>query len=268
MKIITGHQPVYLPWLGLFHKIALADVFVFMDDVQYLKEDWNNRNRIKDSHGSIWLTVPVRLKDSKSHTLKDILIDWETHGSTKHHWQQKHWRSIQSCYGKAAYWDDYSPFFEELYLGKTWKWLSELNEHILRHLLDMLGIKTEFIVASEYGFEGYKSDLVLDHCLKLEADAVVLGTLGRDYVEEDGFLKKNISLYYQDYQHLRYPQRFGEFESHMSIIDLLFNCGSGSKRILLSGNVSKSQLLEALTSFDGAKVLDLAPDAEEVHGNG
>ncbi len=75
MKIVSGHQPVYLPWLGLIHKAALSDVFVFMDDVQYLEQDWNNRNRIKTPQGKpIWLTVPVDLKNSPSRIIKDIRI--------------------------------------------------------------------------------------------------------------------------------------------------------------------------------------------------
>ena len=61
--ILTAHQPVYLPWLGLFHKIALSDAFVWFDDVQYQKRDWNNRNKIKTNSGPAWLTVPVHNKD-------------------------------------------------------------------------------------------------------------------------------------------------------------------------------------------------------------
>ena len=153
MRIITGHQPIYLPWLGLFHKISLADKFVFMDDVQYLAQDWNNRNRIKGTHGAFWLIVPVRLKAASSRLLKDIPIAWEDWDSKKH-WQKIHWRSLQSAYGGTPYWDTYAPFFEELYTRKPWKWLAELNERILCYLLEVLDIQVEFIRASSYGFQG------------------------------------------------------------------------------------------------------------------
>lgn len=256
MRIITGHQPVYLPWLGLFHKISLADVFVFMDDVQYLEQDWNNRNRIKDTHGAFWLTVPIRLKASSSKLLKDILIDWEGWESSKHHWQRKHWRSIQTCYGGARYWDAYAPFFEELYTKEPWKWLVDLNEHVLHYLLDLLDIEVEFIRSSSYGFAGYKSDLVLDHCRKLDADLCVLGMLGRDYTKEEDFLREGISIYYQDYKHPRYEQRFDDFISHLSVMDLLFNCGPGSGEILLSGNVSKTDLVNVDSQQDETGVIE------------
>ena len=256
MRIITGHQPVYLPWLGLFHKISLADVFVFMDDVQYLEQDWNNRNRIKNSHGAFWLTVPVRLKASPSKQLKDILIDWEGWGTSKHHWQRKHWRSLQMCYRGSPYWDTYAPFFEKLYTKKPWKWLVDVNEHVLHYLLDVLNIEVEFIRASSYGFEGDKSDLVLDHCCKLDANLCVLGMHGKDYLIEEDFINEGVSIYYQDYEHPRYEQRFGEFISHLSVVDLLFNCGPASRGILLSGNVSKADLVNAVNQQDGAGVIE------------
>jgi predicted TIM-barrel fold metal-dependent hydrolase len=237
----AGHQPVYLPWLGLFHKIALADVFIFMDDVQYLEQDWNNRNRVKGPQGAFWLTVPVRLKDSPSKLLKDIRIASDGWGSKKH-WQRLHWRSLQTCYSGALYWETYAPFFEELYTRKPWEWLVDVNKRMLHYLLDALGIEVEFVRASEYGFEGEKSDLVLDHCRKLEADVCVLGMHGRDYLVEEDFFKAGVSIYYQDYQHPRYNQRFGDFISHLTVVDLLFNCGPESRSVLLSGNVSPSAL--------------------------
>lgn len=244
MKIITGHQPVYLPWLGLFHKIALADAFVFMDDVQYLEQDWNNRNRIKGPQGPFWLTVPVRLRASASRQLKDVALVADGWGS-QGHWQAAHWRSLQSCYGKAHYWDLYAPFFEQLYTARPWHWLAELNEVILHYCLDTLSIRTEFIRASAAGFTGHKSDLVLDHCRRLGADVCVLGTLGRDYICTEDFHAAGVALYFQDYQHPTYPQRFGAFCPRLSVVDLLFNCGPRSRDILLGGNVTREDITAA-----------------------
>ncbi len=255
MRVITGHQPVYLPWLGLFHKISLADVFIFMDDVRYLEQDWNNRNKIKGQHGSFWLTVPVKLKNSGSLLLKDIVVDSGGWGG-KRHWQIRHWKSIQSCYAKTPYWEEYAPFFEKLYTKRPWKWLSELNEAVLQYLLRILGVEVEIVKASEYGFQGYKSGMVLDHCRKLDANLCVLGTLGRDYIKEEDFLRQGISIYYQDYKHPSYEQRFGEFLSHLSVVDLLFNCGPASGEILLSGNVSKADLTDADSELGGAGVIE------------
>ena len=146
-RIVTGHQPVYLPWLGLFHKISLADIFIFMDDVQYLAQDWNNRNKIKTPHNWMYLTVPVSVKKSKSLLLKDILIDNSKKG-TKDDWQVQHWKAINSNYKRAPYFNDYQQFFYDMYIKKRWEKLVEINEYQLRYFLKILGIEADFYRAS------------------------------------------------------------------------------------------------------------------------
>lgn len=257
MRIVTGHQPVYLPWLGLFHKIALADAFVFMDDVQYLEKDWNNRNRIKGPQGPFWLTVPVCTRRSPSRLLKDIAIASDGFG-TASHWQNAHWRSLQSCYGKAPYWADHASFFEQLYRDTKWEWLAELSEVVLRYCLEALHLPIEFIKASEMAFDGRKSDLVLDHCRRLSAGVCVLGTHGKAYLVEEDFFAEGVSVYYQDYQHPTYPQRFGPFCPNLSAVDLLFNCGADSLSVLLAGNVRKSDLTGQARRSGRAGRIDLA----------
>lgn len=259
MKLITGHQPVYLPWLGLFHKIALADAFVFMDDVQYLDKDWNNRNRIKGPQGPFWLTVPVRLKASATRLLKDIRIA-DDGWNSKNHWQKNHWKSIQSCYTRAPYWDNYAPFFEKLYTEHPWQWLSELNLVVLSHLLEIFDIRVDFHIASEIGFSGSKSDLVLDHCRKLQADICVLGMHGKDYLIERDFFQAGVFVHYQNYRHPQYPQRFGQFEPNLSVLDLLFNCGPESRDILLGGNMTKAALVRLAGQSSGPCVLGESTD--------
>src|SRR5438105_15772232 len=104
--ILTAHQPVYLPWLGLFHKIALADLFVSYDQVQYLSYDWNNRNRVKTANGPVWLTVPVLRKGHLQKRICDLEISYARP------WAQKHWRTIREAYGRAPYFDCYAEFLE------------------------------------------------------------------------------------------------------------------------------------------------------------
>lgn len=240
--IVSGHQPVYLPWLGLFHKISLADVFVIMDDVDYLEQDWNNRNKLKGPQGAFWLTAPTKLKDSPSRTLRDIRLDTSGEGSGRD-WQARHWRALQSSYRRAPHWARYAGFFETLYCTSRWEWLAELNETILRFCLDSLGLAVPLVRASEVGFAGRKSALVADHCRKLNGNICVLGTQGRNYVVDEDFRAMGVSLYFQDYNHPVYPQLFGDFVSHLSIVDLLFNCGPDSLSILTAGNVTKESLV-------------------------
>lgn len=242
MIVVSGHQPVYLPWLGLIHKASLADVFVFMDDVQYLEQDWNNRNRIKTPQGKpLWLTVPVDLKNSPSRLLKDIRISRQDAPPRKS-WQYDHWASIRMSYGKALHFSKYGDFFAWLYTENVWTNLCDLNLAILRQLFVWFDIHAELIIASEHTFKGKKSDLVLEHCLKFGADVVVTGTHGKDYIDRESFMKKDINVVFQNYVHPEYIQRFGAFTSHLSFIDLLFNCGPGSREICLRDNMTREYL--------------------------
>ncbi len=250
MRVVSGHQPVYLPWLGLFQKLVLADVFVVMDDVQYLEQDWNNRNYIKQKSGRLRLTVPVSAKRSHSGLIRDIRIcsDGDLAGSG--HWQRSHYRAILSCYARAPYFARHAPFLETLYLAGKWKWLHDLNLKILRYFIRELGIDVELVIASEYGFKGAKSGLVLDHCLKLNADVCVLGEHGKSYIDRESFYRNGIWLYFQKYRHPEYPQLFEPFVSHLSVLDLLMNAGPESLDILMRGNASRRLLLEAVERTD------------------
>ena len=226
--VLTAHQPVYLPWLGLFHKISLAETFVSFDRVQYLPKDFNNRNRIKTPNGPIWLTVPVHKKGHREKAIEEIEIDNRTP------WQRKHWRSLEMSYGKAPYWPRYRDFFEDVY-AREWTHLAQLDDHMLLWFLSELGIEVAFERASDHEFRGAKSDLVLDMCLQLGATRYIFGALGRDYADTAAFADAGVEAVFQEYRHPTYPQLHGEFEPYMSVVDLLFNCGDESARILTAG---------------------------------
>ena len=234
--ILTAHQPVYLPWLGLFHKIALADLFVSFNRVQYVPKDWLNRNKVKTPAGPIWLSVPALHKGHLESTIADIRID------NSLPWRRKHWKSLQVNYAKAPYFGQYAAFFEDVY-AQTWERLVDLNEYMLKWFLATLGIDTPVRDAGEIGFEGHKSDLVLDMCRKLGADMYIFGALGSDYADIPAFESAGVACRFQDYRHPVYPQLYGDFVSHLSIVDLLFNCGEKSLDILMSGNLAKGDLL-------------------------
>ena len=236
--ILTAHQPVYLPWLGLFHKIALADTFVSFNQVQYLAKDWNNRNRIKTSAGEVMLTVPVLRKGYLERTISEIEI------KNSVGWQKKHWKTIYLNYKKAPYFKDYESFFEDVYNNREWPTITELNEYMLKWFLDTLGIGVTFLSAADYNYTGEKNDLVLDMCRQLKASTYIFGALGRDYADVDSFRRAGIEVIFQNYNHPRYNQLHGEFISHLSILDLLFNCGGKSLEILMEGNISREDILQ------------------------
>jgi WbqC-like protein family len=232
--ILSAHQPVYLPWLGLFHKIASADLFCYFDIVQYQTKDYNNRNKIKTHSGELWLSVPVESKGHLEKCVGDIRI-------VQNSWQRKHVKSLQHAYQKAPYFGDYMPELESILLGKSQGTLAELNFELLRFLLRALAITTPLVKASDYEFQGAKSELVLDMCRKLKADVYIFGSQGRDYADVASFLVAGVQPYFQDYRHPSYRQQHGEFLPYMSVIDILFNEGPKSREILLSGNAGPGE---------------------------
>lgn len=235
--IAAIHQLDYLPWLGFFHKASLADVFVALDDVQFEKNSFTNRNKIKTSGGWAWMTVPV-LSDRhfKERRIKDCRID-----ATKG-WRKKHQLSLMMNYAKSEHFGKYMPFFEGMY-SREWESLAELNFFALKWLFGELGIKAKLIRASEIGGDfGKKSDLVLNICKELGADAYVSGTLGKDYLDVESFRKNGIEVVYQEYEHPEYGQLWGPFEPCMSVVDLIFNRGPESLDIIKSGNVTKDDI--------------------------
>lgn len=234
--ILTAHQPSYLPWLGLFHKIALADEFVHLDQVQYQPGEFNNRNRIKTSRGPIWLSVPALKRNYLKRTIADIEID------NKVPWGRKHWRAIKQEYGKAPYFARYAGYFESLY-SREWKTLVDLDESMLRWFLDTLGISVKWRRARDYKFRERKQDLIFEMCEKFGADTFLFGALGRDYADAEAFERAGIRVVFQDYQHPTYPQQYGEFVPNLSVVDLLFNCGDASLDILMSGNIGRESML-------------------------
>jgi len=237
--ILTAHQPVYLPWLGLFHKIALADLFCYFDIAQYQTKDYNNRNKIKTHNGETWLSVPVESKNHFDKSVGDIRI-------VQNGWQRKHFKSIQLSYQKASYYRDYIDGLEAVLVGQLFETLSALNLQILRFLMSCLALKTPIVKASDYAFQGTKSDLVLDMCLQLRADTYIFGAQGRDYADVDKFRASGVEPRFQDYRHPVYRQLHGEFLPYMSVIDLLFNEGPRGKEILLSGNDTRAELPSGL----------------------
>lgn len=233
--ILTAHQPVYLPWLGLFNKIALADMFISFNQVQYQPKDWNNRNQIKTHSGPIWLSVPVLRKGYLDRTISDIEIN------NSQPWAHKHWKSIQIAYSKAPYFKLYADFFADIY-SRRWECLVDLNETMLRGFLDILGIKVPVRSAADWDFAGAKSELVLDMCVQVGASDYIFGAQGRDYADVSAFKNKGVTTHFQEYIHPEYTQLHGAFTPYMSIVDLLFNCGEDSYSILMAGNISKTKL--------------------------
>jgi len=223
--IVSVHQPQYLPWIGYFHKIAHSDVFVFLDNVQYKKREFQNRNKIRTKEGWLWLTVPVITKGRFTQKMKEVLID------NTSNWHKKHWQSIEMNYSKAKYFNEYKEFFKSLY-EKEWDKLIDLNVFIIKYINELLNIKIPVYYESDLNIEGEKTTRIINICKKLNADTYLSGIGGKEYLIEEEFIKTGIKLIYQNFKHPVYTQVYPGFEPFMSIVDLLFNCGKESKNLL------------------------------------
>ena len=233
--ILSAHQPVYMPWLGLFHKIALSDIFCFFDIVQYQRKDFNNRNKIKTAKEEMWLTVPVKSSNRFNSIISDIEI-------INNGWKKKHLKSIEINYKKSPYFEKNFHNLKKI-LDKPYKYLVDLNFDLLIYILDCLNINTRILKASDYSFNGKKSDLVLDMCIQLKADIYIFGEQGKYYADVENFTRNHVYPYFQSYNHPTYEQINGHFKSSMSVIDLIFNKGEESKDIIMSNNIDKKSLI-------------------------
>lgn len=237
MKIISAHQSTYLPWLGYYHRIAVSDIHVILDHVQFEKNSYTNRNIIFNSNGKTWLTVPVKTKGKFNNIpIREIEID------NTQKWKQKHWKTIYNSYSKAPYFSNHKDFFASIY-DSNWKFLFDLNQKVNNYILSELNIHTKLVYSSELKVEQKKDVLVLELCKKNDATSYYSGALGRNYLHEKIFSDNGINIVYQDYKHPTYKQNKTKlFEPNIAVIDLLFNCGPDSKRIILSGNINKKEI--------------------------
>ena len=229
--ILTGHQPNYLPYAGFFHKIALSGRFLVVDNVQFVKRGpfgWMHRNRIRTGgpRGWDWLSLPVKTKGRFTQEIREAEID----GSVP--WGRKHWRAIEWNYRRAPFFMEYAGGFEKIY-ARPWKWFCDLSCALTELILEALGLDRKVERTSVLGITGQSTDLVLAMCRSVGADTYLSGIHGKDYLDPARFEREGVQLRFQEYRCPVYKQCWpGEFIPDLSVIDLLFNCGPGSREVL------------------------------------
>jgi len=224
--IIGILQPGYLPWLGFFEQMHGSDIFVVYDDVQYDKESWRNRNRIKTAKGIQWLTVPVLINFEEHPLIGEVKINNTVN------WSKKHFSSIKQNYSKAPFFKKYIPIFDEAY-SKKWEYLIDIDMYFILKLAECLGIRDKRIVqSSTLNIEGDRIGRLVKICNLFDADIFYEGASGKNYIDEKSFIDRGVRIEYQDYKHPIYNQLYGNFIPYLSVVDLLFNCGDESLSIL------------------------------------
>jgi WbqC-like protein len=225
--IVSINQPAYQPWLGYFHRIAISDAHVVLDDVQFEKNSFTNRNKVRTHNGWCWLTVPVKTAGK----FGDLSIR-EVGIADEKPWAPKHWQTLRLNYSKAPFFVQHAAFFEGIY-ARPWKKLADLISEITAYLLNAFGINTRLYFSSQMEASGKKDERVLNLCRQLGATVYLSGPLGRNYVRENLFGSEKIAVRYHDYHHPIYPQVYPKFEPYMAAMDLLFNAGPASLEILM-----------------------------------
>jgi len=224
---LTIHQPEHLPWLGLIDKISQADIFVVLDTVQYRKNYFQNRNKIRTSNGWQWLTVPIQDQSLKT-PINRIKISYDRD------WQKKYLKSLKLNYGRAKYFTQYYPKIE-IIINSSPKYLADLNHRLLEQILDWFKIRVRIIKSSDLKLGNIKdggSAVVLRHCQKLNCKYFLSGEYGKDYLHISDFEKAKIHVIFHHFKHPIYQQLYKPFLTGMSAVDLLFNNGPDSKKIL------------------------------------
>jgi len=221
MRICAIHQPQFMPWLGYLDKINRADVFVFLDNVQFKKNEFQNRNKILVQGIAKWLTVPVKFEFGD--TLQEVLITDDPR------WKKKCWQTVKQNYARAPYFEKYADGFQSL-LNQDWPNLAACNQASVEWLTACFGIQTERVICSELPtFDEDRTKRLVEICQHLVADTYLSGAGARTYLELHQFEDAGIQVIFQDYTHPVYPQsspiKQAPFVSHLSAMDALFNAG-------------------------------------------
>ena len=228
-KRVAIVQSNYIPWKGYFDLIATVDEFILLDDVQFTRRDWRNRNQIKSTGGLLWLTIPVLSKGNYLSPIHDIRIANQT-------WADLHWKTIQHHYRRAAAYAEMQVFFEKLYARAAMlDSLSEVNFLFLRAICDHLMIPTPIRWSSEYQVVAGKTERLVALCQQAGAEVYVSGPSARAYLDEGSFSAAAMRVEYFDYSgYPEYRQLHPPFVHNVSIVDLMLNEGAAAGQFLKS----------------------------------
>ncbi|WP_423198172.1 MULTISPECIES: WbqC family protein [unclassified Cupriavidus] len=227
MKRVAILQSNYIPWKGYFEIIAAVDEFIFYDDMQFTKNDWRNRNRIKTPAGTPWLSIPVG--GNIHRRIRDVQLPATN-------WSEQHWKTLSLNYRAAACFDDVAQWLEPIYLANQCSDLSSFNRKLIESICRYLRIETTLRNSWDYMLVEGKTERLVDLCRQAGGDVYVSGPSARGYLDESAFRAAGMGVAWMQYgPYPEYPQLWGPFVHEVSILDLLFNCGREAARYMKSG---------------------------------
>lgn len=213
-------QSCYIPWKGFFDLIKASDHFVIYDDVQFVKNHWHNRNRIRTANGILWLTIPVLHSGKFGQTIEETKIAAP--------WARKHWMSLKQAYARAPFFELYEQRLDACYAkAHDMGLLSEVNFLFIQEIADILDLQTQFSWSRDHSADGIRTDRLLALCKEMGVGAYISGPSAKIYFEGEKFDAAGVEYVWMDYSgYPAYPQLHAAgFDHAVSILDLLFNVG-------------------------------------------
>jgi len=229
-RVVAIHQPNFLPWLGYFDKIAHADVFVLLDDVQFSKGSYTNRVKILLDGEGRWLTVPVDRAGGSSRPISEVRI------READPWREKALSTIRHAYARAPHFDRAFAAVEPLLMERTDR-LAAYNEGAIRELARrLLPAAPELVRSSALGVGGRATERLVEIVKALDGDAYLGGGGAGGYQEDEKFERAGIELLRQDFRHPDYPQASEGPVHGLSVLDALMSCGFEGTAAMLGGD--------------------------------
>jgi len=236
VRYLSAHQPVYLPGLILFNKIALSDVFVFLSDVQFKRRSWHVRNQVRNGNQAIWLSVSVDKASGQSNTIRQT-------GFGETDWRRKHLVSLEMAYGKRPFFKTYFPALEGLIQAEHAN-LAAFNSALIRHFCEVLGLQAELIDSAALDHQGDNQERLISLCHAAGAEGYISNVGAAAYVDEAGFADAGVTHVWQAYTPPVYEQG-KPFLHNLSIVDALFNLGPATADLVRQSGYRTPDLAKA-----------------------
>lgn len=215
-KKIFIHQPDFIPWIGFFQKLKKSSIYVILDDVQYIRRGWINRDQILLDNKLKWVTVPVYSKGNYRELIKNIKINYETK------WIEKILKTFEYNYSSYPYYNLHISSLTKIFQKKH-EYLIDLNLDLIKYVMNHYNIKTKLVLSSKLNTKGLKSQKILNILLNLGSNFYITGFGSKNYLDEGLFKKNKIEIEYFDFENIDFEDNLMNNNlKNVSILELMF----------------------------------------------
>jgi hypothetical protein len=226
-------QPTYLPWAGYFNLINQVDIFFFLDDAQFTKQSWHNRNRILRNNKEVLITIPLKKKKNETTINNCLVFDLKD-------WKKKHANIIYNCYFKHPFFSCIKEILDS-YDKILFNNLSEINIFFIKFICEKLLIKSNFVKTSETGILGKRTERTIKILEKFNVKKYISPEGSKEYLTKDKFIERtNIILIFNNFISMKYNQLNNDnFIENLSILDVIANLGWKDSKIYINNGFNE-----------------------------